>query len=115
MSKNSPVRLISYAYPSEKFSAARRRLMLPHREGEDMAIADAFHECSLGLRDICREDLDETAEPWFDSLQEFMSTTGLQDPSKIGLWRIKAQSLTLDQRFAVARIIDELAEWFKSR
>jgi hypothetical protein len=101
-----------FAYPTEKFSAARRRLMLPFPHGEAEAIARAFHECSLGLNDLRDEDLDEDARNWAAELRKLMDTSGLQDPSDRGLWTIKAEQLTEDQMFELSRVVDELAHWF---
>ncbi len=50
-----------YAYVSEKFSAARRNLMLPHPENEIKSIADAFVECSHGLHSLNQYDFDDAA------------------------------------------------------
>ena len=53
--------MIKFAYPAEKLSAARRILMIPHPRGEAESIANAFHECSLGLHDLKRNELDDKA------------------------------------------------------
>jgi hypothetical protein len=37
-----------FGYQGEKFSDARRSLMLPHPMGEESSIANAFGACSLG-------------------------------------------------------------------
>jgi len=77
---------VKYSYPAEKFSTARRYLMLPHTKGEAESIMLAFHECSLGLHDLDRDDLDENARDWVRKLEELMNTDGLNDPSDRGLW-----------------------------
>ena len=53
--------MTSFAYPSEKFSEARRKLMLPHPRGEAFSISDAFHSCSLGLASVDKGFLDDEA------------------------------------------------------
>lgn len=40
---------MKFGYSAEKFSDARRSLMLPHPQGEAQSIADAFFECDSGL------------------------------------------------------------------
>ena len=86
--------------------------MLPHPKGEATSIADAFHECSLGLHKIDRSGLDDNARPWVIKLEELMDTTDLADPNDVGTWTVKAEQLTLDQKFELSRIIAELAHWF---
>jgi hypothetical protein len=49
-----------YKYPEEKFSYARRHLMLPPPEKEALVISEACHECGLGLRDLVLDDLEYT-------------------------------------------------------
>lgn len=104
-----------YAYAWEKFSAARRSLMLPHPRGEASSIADAFHECSLGLRDIQLDDLDSDSRSSVLTLQSLMNTDGIEDVNGIGTWRIKGDRLSVDQRIDLSRLIDELASWFRRR
>jgi hypothetical protein len=101
-----------FAYQAEKFSAARQCLMLPHPRGEAESIASAFHECSLGLHDLRRDELDNNARQWVAKLEELMETKGLEDPSGRGLWTVKAQQLTVDQKIELSRVVDELAHWF---
>ncbi|TAM80588.1 MAG: hypothetical protein EPN47_15110 [Acidobacteria bacterium] len=103
---------MKYRYQSEKFSTARRLLMLPHPRGETHSIVSAFHECSLGLQDVSEEDLDETAGEYVRRLRELMDTTGLEDPTGEGVWWVKARAMTESDEFEIARIIDELASWF---
>jgi hypothetical protein len=105
----------SYSYQAEKFSSARRALMLPHTSGEHQSVADAFHECHLGLHKIERADLDDNARSWIEALEVFMDTSGLSDPSDQGLWAVKARSLSTDEKLEISRLVDELAHWFDSR
>lgn len=106
---------MDFSYPSEKFYMARRHLMLPHPQGEAESIMHAFHECSLGLHDVRRENLDDDARRWLGTLDRLMDTSGLEDPAGIGLWIIKAEKLTVDEKFELSRAIDELANWFDTR
>lgn len=104
-----------YAYAWEKFSAARRSLMLPHPNGEAHSIADAFHELSLGLRDIQMDDLDAEPRRWVLSLQSLMNTDGIEHRPGVGTWQTKGEMLSVDQRFELSRLVDELACWFRRR
>lgn len=89
--------------------------MLPHTRGEHEAIANAFHECSLGLHNIDRVQFDDNASAWIQALERFMDTSGYSDGNGQGLWSIKAQSFSVDDKLEISRIIDELADWFGSR
>lgn len=104
---------MKFGYQSEKFATARRALMLPHSRGEHSSIADAFHECSLGLHGLDRTALDDDSRRWLDSLERLMDTTGLSDPNGEGLWTVKARTLTVDDKLELSRIVDELAFWFR--
>jgi hypothetical protein len=103
---------MKYSYPAEKFSVARHCLMLPHPKGEAESIMHAFHECSLGLHDLDRDGLDDNARKWVRKLEELMSTDGLDDPSGRGLWVIKAERLSINDKIELSRVVDELACWF---
>lgn len=103
---------MDFGYQSEKFSVARRALMLPHPHGEDASIASAFFECSLGLTDLDRSKLDDNATAWIRRLEKLMDNTGLSDPAGNGLHALKAQKLSIDEKLELSRIVDELAHWF---
>jgi hypothetical protein len=54
--------------------------------------------------------------PWIDgndknSLDE-TPRNGLEDPSKRGLWLIKAEQLLTDDKIELSHVVDELAFWF---
>ena len=104
---------MKFSYQSEKFSAARRALMLPHSGGEAASIAGAFHECSLGLHKLNDNALDDDARSWVYKLKKLMDTSGFVDPDERGLWTVKAASLTTDQKLELSRVVDELAHWFE--
>ena len=101
-----------YEYAAEKFATARRSLMLPHPNGDTTAIADAFSECSLSLRTLNQDDLDDGARTSLRKLEELMGTTGLDDPLHRGLYTIKAERLSLDQKVELSREVNYLASWF---
>jgi len=102
-----------YGYQSEKLSAARSALMLPHLRGEAASIANAFHEIQLAFHRMDESGLDDNAGTWVRKLKELMDTTGLVDPDSVGLWTIKAQQLGIDEKIEVSRCVDELAHWFR--
>lgn len=103
---------MSYEYAASKLSTARRVLMLPHPNGEVESIANAFHEIFLGLKDIDRAELDDSARGWAATLDELMDTAGLEDPDKVGLWSVKAQALDVGQLIDLGNAVDELQHWF---
>ena len=103
---------MKYTYASEKFATARRSLMLPHPDGDTKSIADAFAECSHGLHNINRDDFDDAARESVRKLEELMGTTGLDNPLHRGLYTVKAERLSLDQKAELSREVDYLANWF---
>jgi hypothetical protein len=102
-----------YGYQSEKLSAARSALMLPHPDGEATSIANAFHLLHLAFHRMDESGLDDNARIWIRKLKELMDTNGLVDPDSVGLWRIKAQQLGTDEKVELSRCVDELAHWFR--
>jgi hypothetical protein len=101
---------MQYAYQSEKLAAARRCLMLPHTEGVEGSIAEAFRECCHAFHRMDESGLDDNARAWVAKIKDFMDTTGIDATS--GAWVIKAQSLSTDQQIELSRVVDELANWF---
>jgi len=99
-------------YPLEKLSAARHILMLPHPNGEEESIMNAFHECSLGLKNIDKDTLDGSQREWVVTLEKLLNTDGLEDPFGKGLWRVKAEALTESEKFELSSVVDELATSF---
>ncbi|MDO9314777.1 MAG: hypothetical protein Q7T97_09560 [Burkholderiaceae bacterium] len=105
---------MSYVFPAEKFSAARRALMLSQTQGMDESMVSAFHECRAGLHRMNRSKLDEDARAWIYALECFMDTEGLSVPAGESAWTVKAKSLTTDEKLEISRLVDELAQWFDS-
>lgn len=100
-----------YRYASEKLSAARRALMLPHPKGEEHSIIGAFHECMLAFHDLDRSELPDDPRTWIATVERLMDTTDIpEDPN--GTWLIKARQLSEEDRFDLSRTVDELAWWF---
>ncbi|NWA24721.1 hypothetical protein HX866_07450 [Pseudomonas gingeri] len=106
---------MTFSYASEKFSTARSLLMLPHPQGEDRSIAEAFFECSLGLTDIDRDQLDDDSRAWVEELDGLMSTEGVLDPKQEGAYLVKAREFTLDDRYRVSHLVDTLHYWFNQK
>ena len=106
---------MKYVYQAETFSTARRALMLPHPRGEHDSIARAFHECRLGLHDLDRDGLDENARGRVKRLEELMAATGFSDANRVGAGAVTARELSLEEKFELSRIIDELAYWFRQK
>lgn len=103
---------MSYGYAASKLSSARRLLMLPHPNGDIESIVNAFHEISLGLKDVDRSALDESAGRWVKILDKTMDTDGLDDPHKEGLWTVKARTLGVDELSEFSSSVDDLQCWF---
>ncbi len=107
---------MKFSYQAKCFSEARSALMLPFLDGEAGAIAHAFHLCDRALDEL-RLDRHELvdSEPVMQSIgivERAMDTTGLEDPFGVGLWLVKAQSMSLDERRAFSNAVAELAAWF---
>ncbi len=106
--------ILNYFYPTEKLNQARHTLMAPHPEGEAASFADAF-----GLCNACRNGLDqvddELARDWIKAIRKIMETSGLDDPERRGLYVVRAEQLTLDEKSEFSRIVDELASWLNRR
>ncbi len=106
---------MKYSYQAEKFSSARRSLMLPHAKGETASIADAFAECVHGTTNLELADLDDNAKELLRKLNELIDPVGLKDPADRGFYAIKAEKLTIEQRRELSAVVDELATWFDLR
>ena len=102
-----------WRYPVEKFSTARRNLMLPHPNGEASSLASAFAKCEFGLNRIPLDDLDPHARRCVETIEQCMDTTGVGDPGgERGTWYVKAQQLSTEEKQKFANAVDELASWF---
>jgi len=102
------------SYQFEKFNAARGHLMLPFPKGEAHAIADAFFEISLAIRDLDVDKVkDEVARKHLQTLRDFMDTSGVKDHTvQSGAWMAKAKGFSIEQKQAISHAVDELASWF---
>lgn len=101
-----------YSYQVEKFSSARRALMLPHDRGEANSIVDAFHECNLAFNLFNESNLSETARNYIRKLKEYMDSTDIVDESGEGTWLVKARAFSTDEKREISHLINELAYLF---
>jgi len=102
-----------YSYQSEKLNQARSCLMLPLPGAEVGRVVAAFELCHRAFNafDVARID-DEDARAWVEAIKGFMDTSGLVDPSNRGLWFIKAEQLSQDDKSELCRGVDALANYF---
>lgn len=101
------------SYQTEKFGVARSCLMLPHPQGEEASIANAFGEIDAGLHRF--EIPDDFSQDGLDALRkllQLMSTDGLSDPHQEGLYTIRARAMSVDERHELSRLVDDLAFLF---
>jgi len=89
--------------------------MAPHPRGEAESFAAAFHECQLGLRDVWPDDLDDNARSWVSTIRRLMDTTGIDDSEGRGTSLLKAERLTIEEKYHFSRAVDALAHWFHER
>ena len=89
-----------YKYPEEKFSQARRNLMLPPREKEALAISEACNECGLGLHDLSLDDLDDTARDYISRLTKLI---------------VRKETLSAADKHDLCESINYLAYYFHDR
>ena len=102
-----------FMYQAEKLDAARRALMAPHPKGETQSFVIAFQECDLAFYHLDVNALeDDSARRWVSTIRRLMDTTGLQDPSGRGLWYVRVEQMSLEDKIEFARAVDELASWF---
>lgn len=102
-----------FKYQAEKLHEARSALMAPHPQGETESFVEAFHECDLAFHQLDVNMVeDEHALEWIGTIRRLIDTSSLQDPSDKGLWLIRAEQLTLEEKIEFARAVDELASWF---
>lgn len=87
--------------------------MAPHSEGEERSYAHAFEVISRGFGTLNREAVvDENAKQWIQTIERLMDTTGVIDDSGRGTYWQRAKQLTIEERRAFSKAVDELAHWF---
>ena len=108
---------MEFVQQSQRFSAARRSLMLPHGDGEAAAIASAMNACALGLRNLRRGLLDEHASRWLLELEALLGTSAelaSANPDR-ARWLTRAAELDSTAQADFSRLVDELAHWFERK
>ena len=60
-------------------------------------------------------DSDDAARGWVTKITELMDTSGVQDPEGRDARVVKAEGLSVDEKFELSRVVDELAHWFERR
>lgn len=86
-------------YNVEHFNNARRALLLPHPEGLNVSIGQAFHEYSIAIDNLDHNLLDDSSRRWVDRLNYYYNNFDLKD------------DLSIDQMVEISSLIDELANW----
>jgi hypothetical protein len=104
-----------YSFPAEKFSIARRALMLPHPDGQHASLETALTECRLGLHRMNRAKLDATIRSQIYTLECFMDSTGFSDADGDSAWTIRLKGLSDEEKSEISRLVDELANFFASQ
>lgn len=111
---NCTMAVQQYMYPAEKLHQARSTLMAPHPEGEAASFASAFEFCGRCSRELDQVD-DDQARDWIKTIREIMDLDGLIDPERRGLFIVRAEQLTLDEKREFSRVVDELASFLNRR
>jgi hypothetical protein len=104
--------LMEFLRQAEKFSVARRCLMLPHANGITDSIADAFEACALGVRSLHRGALDARASAWLERVEALMNTDAIDGADQRERWLKRAAELSVEEQSDLSRLVDELAHWF---
>jgi hypothetical protein len=104
--------IMEFLRQAEKFSVARRCLMLPHANGIADSMADAFEACALGLRSLHRGALDARASAWVARVEALMNTDAIDGADQRERWLKRAAELTIEEQSDLSRLVDELAHWF---
>lgn len=102
-----------WSYQAEKFSVARRCLMLPHSDGEVDSIVACLNECFHGLHNVAPQALAEL--PVGDSLRvinEAIQAAGVEDTTGRGVWYQLAMDMTPEAKSRLAHAVDSSATWF---
>jgi hypothetical protein len=89
-----------YKYTEEKFSEARRKLMLPPPIKEAQVLKEVFQLCRLGLNNISLDDLNERARDHASKLTELIE---------------KKEKLSAPEKQELCDLINDLAYYFHDR
>ena len=101
-----------FMYPSEKLNDARRALMAPHGRGEAASFASAFELCDRAFHHLDLESVDDpNVIAKIETIRRSMDTTGLEDNTGQGLWMIKADKMSYEEKVEFSNAVDDLASW----
>lgn len=107
---------MEWSYQHEKFTHAKRALMLPHPSGEAESLVIAFHECDHGLRGVNVDGIDDSrARELIAKIKAAMNTDGLWDTTGRGLFYERAETMTTEEKSAFSDAVAELASWFSRK
>jgi len=107
---------MEWSYQYEKFTHARRALMLPHPQGEAESVVIAFHECGHGLRGVNVSLIeDDRARELIAKIETAMNTEGLTDTTGRGLFYERAETMTTEEKSTLSDAVDELTSWFSRK
>jgi hypothetical protein len=97
-----------YRYLSEKLQAAVGILMIPVSD-PSRALADAFHECLLALKDLGQLP-ESDAETLRQRIERAIDTTGIAEHRE-GTWYAKAEQMSDEEVRDFSAAVHELAVW----
>jgi hypothetical protein len=106
---------MAFDYQAEKLGEARSSLMASNQSSggsEVEALADAFFSCSQGLHQLDVAAVGEAVRPWLAVVESALDTTGLDDPSGLGVWTVKAALMSPGEKREFKQAVDMLAAWF---
>jgi hypothetical protein len=86
-------------YNVEHFNKARTALLLPHPEGLNVSIGQAFQEYGIAIDNFDHNLLDDSSQRWVNKLNSYRDNFDL------------LVKLSIDQMVEISSLIDELADW----
>ena len=104
--------MINY-YQRETFSKARDVFLKSFRTGFIQSCCFAFHECTLGLRDVTPADLTETEFELVTKLKSYMDTSNVSSETK--KWHYKAESFSEIEQDEIIETIMSLLKIFQKK
>jgi hypothetical protein len=103
---------MSTDYLGQKFSEARRALMIPHYGDAARALAGAINSCATALHnEQIKLVKDEEMLRHLDTIRRHLPAADLPDPTHVGISLIKAQMMTEAEKAEFSRAVDILADW----
>jgi hypothetical protein len=103
---------MSTDYLGQKFSEARRALMIPHYGDEARALAGAINSCATALHnEQIKLVKDDEMLRHLDTIRRHLPAADLSDSAHVGTSLIKAQMMTQAEKAEFSRAVDILADW----